>query len=73
MSNLVCCKNIGHDRYKACGQPATLFYAHNGDVCPYCPEHDYPCGELIPPEKVEQVMYTAPNGTVLPVSRVNAR
>jgi hypothetical protein len=42
-----CCKNVGVDKFQACGKPAKTFYKHDEDICSYCEEHDYCCGEPI--------------------------
>lgn len=28
-----------------CDKPATHWYLHNNDICSYCDEHNYICGE----------------------------
>lgn len=45
-----CCKNVGDVYFKACGKPAVHFYLHDRDICPYCEEHNYACGEKIDPD-----------------------
>jgi len=47
MTQYKCCKNIGIDKFQACGKPAKTFYKHDDDICSYCEEHDYCCGEPI--------------------------
>ena len=47
MTQYKCCKNVGVDKFQACGKPAKTFYKHDEDICPYCEEHDYCCGEPI--------------------------
>lgn len=42
-----CCMNIAIGKFKACGKPAKTFYKHGEDICSYCEEHDYCCGEPI--------------------------
>lgn len=42
-----CCRNIGNGRLVYCDRPATHWYLHNDDICSYCDEHDYQCGEKI--------------------------
>jgi len=39
-----CCKNVG-GHYEICDEVACHFYLHNEDVCSYCEEHNYVCGE----------------------------
>lgn len=42
-----CCMNVGVDVYVSCDKPAVHWYRHNEDICSYCEEHDYQCGEPI--------------------------
>lgn len=43
-----CCMNVGGaGPFKSCNKPAATWYRHNDDICSYCEEHDYPCGEAI--------------------------
>lgn len=49
----LCCKNVAtNGPFKSCEKVATHWYLHNGDVCSYCDEHDYVCGEPIKRVKV---------------------
>lgn len=45
----LCCMNVGGHSVKWCGQEATVWYKHYGteDICSYCEQHDYDCGEKI--------------------------
>ncbi len=42
-----CCSNIGDSVFKSCDKPALYWYKHNDDICSYCEEHNYQCGEQI--------------------------
>lgn len=42
-----CCRNVGVKKLVYCDKPATHWYLHNDDVCSYCDEHNYQCGEKI--------------------------
>jgi hypothetical protein len=44
-----CCMNVGTDGYKACGLPAAHWFRHDTDVCSYCPQHKYQCGDTLLP------------------------
>lgn len=39
-----CCSYIWG---KCCDKPAEHFYFHNKNICSYCEEHNYSCGELL--------------------------
>lgn len=45
--------NIGNEGFIACDKPATFWYRHNDDICSYCDEHNYACGEMVRPDKNE--------------------
>jgi hypothetical protein len=50
-----CCMNVGgHGTFQSCGKTATHWYHHNEDVCSYCDEHDYQCGEPLPFTNIEE-------------------
>ena len=44
-----CCRVVGmNDKGLAfCSAPALYWYQHNEDICSYCEEHNYVCGEQI--------------------------
>ena len=45
-----CGKNVGGcGSFVACGKPAVRWYKHNDDVCAWCADHDYVCGDPMPP------------------------
>lgn len=52
-AQLTCGSNKAPSGYVACGQPAEHFYLHNGDLCAYCTEHKYVCGD---PQTREQAI-----------------
>lgn len=57
MQGLTCCMVIKHGndgKLVFCDKLAESFYKHNGDVCSYCKEHDYVCGEPLAEEQVEK-------------------
>lgn len=43
-----CCMNIAKGGpFQACDKPAVYWYKHNEDICSFCIEHNYQCGEPI--------------------------
>ncbi len=51
MLPMSCCKVVEGDPddkgIQVCGKLACHWYMHNGDICSYCEEHNYACGEKI--------------------------
>lgn len=44
-----CCKNVAGlgEPFRSCDKPAAYWFKHNEDICSYCFEHRYVCGEEI--------------------------
>ena len=45
-----CCSNISgpdYEDFQPCDESACHFYLHNEDICSYCEEHNYVCGEQL--------------------------
>lgn len=42
--------------YTPCGKVAVTFCLHNGDVCAFCAEHHYICGETLTREQAVQLL-----------------
>lgn len=43
-----CCMNVAKDNsFQACDKPAVYWYKHNEDICSFCIDHNYQCGEPI--------------------------
>ena len=50
-----CCMNIGKNEFKSCDKIATSWFLHDEDICSYCNDHPYVCGEPITKEKFEKL------------------
>ena len=65
MSEWKCCKNVGSDKFEPCNRKAKTFYKHGEDICSYCEEHDYCCGEQInATETLEEYHESIKNGEI---------